>query len=185
MSSLLILSVIWLFSEIALSRLLRAPKSHNNLDKSSLKILWTTISLSITIGVLVSNTANTSITDYLSVINLTGVSLIALGLIIRWFAILTLKKSFTVNVSVSDDQILVQSGLYKYIRHPSYLGSLMSFLGLGITFNNWISLFVIFVPICFSFLYRIKIEEDVLGQAFGNKYSNYVKKSWKLIPKVF
>ena len=114
-----------------------------------------------------------------------GISLICIGLIIRWTAILKLKNSFTVNVSVSENQKIVQTGIYKKIRHPSYLGSLLSFFGFGAVFNNWLTLVIIFIPILFSFIYRIHIEEKLLSQVFGVQYTNYIENSWKLLPGVY
>jgi protein-S-isoprenylcysteine O-methyltransferase Ste14 len=164
---------------------MRAQESSDNYDKSSLKILWTTIILSVIIGIFIRRTGIGYIAPYSETLYYTGISLVSLGLIIRWIAIATLKKSFTVNVSVSEDQKLVQSGIYKHIRHPSYLGSLLSFLGLGLVFHNWLTLIIIFIPILSSFLYRIYVEEKVLRDVLGIEYINYIKRSKKLIPKVY
>ena len=185
MNFLLIVSIIWILSEIILSRLMRVNDSHNNYDKSSLKILWITICISITLGIIFRNSNFEVTAQYSTLINQIGIFLICIGLIIRWIAILKLKKSFTVNVAVTENQTIVQSGIYKHIRHPSYLGSLLSFCGLGIVFNNWLTFVIIFIPIFSSFMYRIHIEEKLLSQVFGTKYMKYIENSWKLIPKVY
>jgi len=185
MNLLLIVSIFWVLSEIFLSRMMRANDSQNNYDKSSLKILWITICISITLGIIIRNSNFVLTLHYAIFIYHIGIFLICIGLIVRWFAILKLKKSFTVNVSVSENQNIVQSGIYKHIRHPSYLGSLLSFFGLAIVFNNWLTLVIIFFPIFFSFLYRIHIEEKLLSQMFGTQYTKYIEDTWKLIPKVF
>jgi protein-S-isoprenylcysteine O-methyltransferase Ste14 len=184
MNFLLIVSIFWVLSEIFLSRLTRANDSNNDYDKSSLKILWITICLSIILGIILRNPNFVLTPQYASFIYHIGISLICIGLIVRWMAILKLKKSFTVNVSVAANQTIVHSGIYKHIRHPSYLGSLLSFCGLGIVFNNWLTFIIIFIPIFSSFLYRIHIEEKLLSQVFGTQYRNYIKNSWKLIPKI-
>jgi len=139
MNLLLIVSIFWVLSEIILSRLMRANDSHTNYDKSSLKILWITICLSITLGIIFRNLNFAIIMKHATFIYYIGISIICIGLIIRWIAILKLKKSFTVNVSVTENQNIVQSGIYKHIRHPSYFGSLLSFCGLAIVFNNWLT----------------------------------------------
>ena len=185
MSLFLIISAIWILSEITLSQLMRSETSNVDYDKASLKILWITITVSIITGIIFSKT-NIIISESFAIfVYYSGIGLICGGLIIRWIAILTLKKAFTVNVSISEDQRLVKFGIYKYIRHPSYLGSLLSFLGLGIVFNNWITFAVIFIPILISFLYRISVEEKVLIDAFGNQYREYVKCSKRLIPGIY
>ncbi len=182
---LMIISVVWVLSEIILSGVKRAKDSQNIYDKSSLKILWITITLSITAGIILRNTRFVISYHNYNLIYYSGIFFICCGLIIRWIAILKLKKSFTVNVSVSGGQETIQSGIYKYIRHPSYSGSLVSFLGLGVVFNNWLTLFVIFIPISGAFLYRIHVEEKALITALGKQYTDYMKRTWRLIPKVY
>jgi protein-S-isoprenylcysteine O-methyltransferase Ste14 len=185
MSVLLIISIIWFVSEIILSRMMRAKDTPENHDKSSLKVIWITIIVSIFLGIALSNTKLLiSHSKALNFYNI-GIALILLGLIVRWIAILTLKKSFKVHVTVSENQQIVQSGIYKYIRHPSYSGSLLSFLGLAITFNNWLALVIVFVPIMLAFLYRINVEEKALNKAFGDRYANYTISTRKLIPFIY
>ncbi len=185
MNLFLIIAIFWVVSEIGLSRWRRSKDSQIDYDRSSLKILWITITISITLGFILKDTGFLLTDSDTAIIQHAGISMICLGLIVRWIAIIKLKKSFTVNVALANDQKLIQSGIYKYIRHPSYLGSLLSFLGLGIAFNNWITVIIIFIPILLSFLYRIQVEEKVLQKAYSQLYDNYVKTSWKLIPKVF
>ena len=185
MDLLLIISIIWFSSEITLSKLKKGYNSKIDYDQSSLKILWITIAVSIPLGIFLVKT-NILISESLSIfVYYTGVGLICLGLIIRWNSIFILKKFFTVNVSISENHKLVKSGIYKYIRHPSYSGSLLSFLGLGIVFNNWSTFVVFFMPILIAFLYRIYIEENALIRAFGNQYIEYMQNSKKLVPGIY
>jgi protein-S-isoprenylcysteine O-methyltransferase Ste14 len=164
---------------------MRARTDDHIEDKSSLKIIWITIIVSVFLGILIRKLHIGEISENTSLLYFGGIGFIFTGLIIRWIAIITLKKSFTVNVAVSKEQKLVQSGIYKYIRHPSYSGSLLSFFGLGIVFSNWLTFIIIFIPILFSFLYRIQVEEKVLQEAFGDRYKNYMQTSKKLIPEIF
>jgi protein-S-isoprenylcysteine O-methyltransferase Ste14 len=115
----------------------------------------------------------------------TGIVLIVSGLTIRWIAIFRLKKQFTVDVAIGKESKIVKEGIYKYIRHPSYTGSLLSFLGLGTAFANYFSMAVIFIPILLAFLYRIKIEETALMEAFGEEYRQYSARAKKLIPGIY
>jgi protein-S-isoprenylcysteine O-methyltransferase Ste14 len=113
MNLLLIVSIFWILSEIILSKIMRANNSDKNYDKSSLKILWITICISITLGTILRNSNYPLALQYDLFIYHIGISFIIIGLITRWIAILKLKKSFTVNVSVAENQIIVQSGIYK------------------------------------------------------------------------
>ena len=100
-------------------------------------------------------------------------------------AVLTLGKFFTVDVTIRDNHRLKKDGLFKYIRHPNYSALLLSFLGMALTFNNWISLFLMVVPITIAFIVRINIEEKVLEQHFGEEYVSYCNETKRLIPFVY
>lgn len=184
MSILIILSVCWFFSEIILSRLLRSPKGEDK-DQQSLKYLWLTITIAVNAGVYIGVKRMGYISYSSNLIQYIGLILIMIGLVIRWSAILTLKKYFTVNVAVSQGQKIIVSGLYHYIRHPAYLGSLLSFLGLGLAFSNWLSVLIIFLPVTTAFFKRINIEEKVLIDSFGQEYLNYIKRTKKIIPGIY
>jgi protein-S-isoprenylcysteine O-methyltransferase Ste14 len=96
-----------------------------------------------------------------------------------------LGRFFTVNVTIRDDHKLIQSGFYKYLRHPSYTGSLLSFLGFGLSLDNWLSLAIIFLPTLFAFIYRMKVEENVLSEQFGEQYQDYILKTKRIIPFIY
>jgi len=183
----IIISVIWLMSEIFLARLKTSARTEQSqkMDKGSLKFLWIVIILSITGGILFGIFGIGLIRQHTRIISLIGVALIVIGLLIRWNAILSLKKYFTVDVSIHKNHQIKTDGIYRYIRHPAYLGSLLSFLGLGLAFANWLSTIVIFVPILIVFLMRIRIEERVLTNFLGKEYQKYCKKTKRLIPKIY
>lgn len=181
--TLIFISIIWFLSEVALSRLLHSQNGIDR-DQSSLQVLWITIVLSIVIGISLHFGGVGQIHFMPLLFYNIGIVLIFIGLALRWVAILTLKKSFTVNVAVSEEQTIIRNGVYKSIRHPSYLGSLISFLGLGLAFGNWLTTVVIFLPICTAFLHRIRIEEAALGNAFP-EYAEYMKQTKRLVPRVY
>ena len=185
MNILIYISAFWIISEIILGRLLRRTDPDKDYDRSSLKVLWITIIVSIFPGIFISGTNFAISSGNGMILYYLGVGFIGLGLALRWAAILKLRRFFTVNVSISGEQTIVSSGLYKYIRHPAYSRSLLSFLGLAIVFNNWISFVIIFFPIFAAFLHRIRIEEAVLCEAFGERYSNYMMHSRRLIPWLY
>jgi len=175
----------WLLSEILLNRIYKTKKNREkDLDKSSLLIIWITIIISITLGVLSTNFIVVPISKT-SFINYTGLVLIIVGSAIRLIAIRTLGKFFTVNLNLAVDHRLIKIGLYKFIRHPSYTGSLLSFFGFGISLNNWSGLIIIFVPVLFSFIHRINIEEKLMSDQFGKEYEEYKKLTRRLVPFIY
>ena len=114
-----------------------------------------------------------------------GLALIIVGMILRLTIVASLGKFFTVNVTILEDHKLKQDGFYKYVRHPSYSASLLSFIGYGVSLNNWISLVIVTAAALTAFMIRIRIEEKTLTDHFGSKYVEYKKKTKRLIPFVY
>lgn len=86
---------------------------------------------------------------------------------------------------MKENQSLVQTGPYQYVRHPAYLGYLL--MALGITFGYWslaglISVVFLLIP---SIVYRISVEEKLLGEHFGKDHRAYTNKVKRLIPRIW
>lgn len=177
-----IVCIIWIASEIILALMLRSKKSDSAKDKKSLQILWTVICISITIGVMNAIKGIGFVDHIYPVTAYIGLLFVLSGLAVRWIAILTLRRYFTVNVAIRKDHKIIDKGLYRTVRHPAYCGNLLSFFGLAVYFTNWLTFLLIFAPITAAFLYRIKIEEEALTAQFGNQYISYMKKTKRLIP---
>ena len=178
-------SVLWLGSEIVLARMKHSRPTDARFDKSSLRILWITIGTSVSLGVMLGVQGIGYFGGRSRVFAFAGIVFVICGLLVRWIAIMSLKHQFTVDVSIRKDHRIVHEGMYRIIRHPAYAGSLLSFLGLGLFFANYLSLLVIFLPICSAFLYRIHIEEETLIGAFGEEYINYRRTTKRLLPGVY
>jgi protein-S-isoprenylcysteine O-methyltransferase Ste14 len=183
--SFLIICTFWVTSEVLLLVLRRSKNDTQDHDKGSIKwlniIIYTCVILAVSFYLLGIGFIHSAI----SVIPWVGLCIIPLGLIIRWVAILTLRKYFTTNVAILPDHRIIKSGIYRFIRHPSYSGSIISFCGLGLVFSNWISFIVLVIPITMAFLKRIQVEEQALQSAFGEEYANYSKMSWHLFPWIY
>ena len=178
-------SILFFLSEFALMMVRhskqRGIKIRN--DKKSLAFLWFAIPLSLTIGFFTANRHQwNTINDLIAWL---GLAVFMAGIIVRWLSILQLKKAFTVDIVITDDHQLKTDGMYKRIRHPSYLGLLLICAGLAISMNSLISLLVIIIPIFIAIIYRIKVEEDILLEAFGEAYANYRMKACMIFPKLF
>jgi protein-S-isoprenylcysteine O-methyltransferase Ste14 len=114
-----------------------------------------------------------------------GMALFILGLMIRIHALLTLKQYFTYSVAKVEDHKLVETGLYKYVRHPGYLGQLIIFLGISTSISNWLSILVMMIPVTLGYLYRIKVEERFMLEQLGEDYSNYQERTKRIIPMIY
>ncbi len=180
-----IIWIIWCTSEVLLNRLIRSGAGDKkNQDKGSLALIWIMVALGITSGIMLVWFPKFAMSNE-QMIPYIGLIIIVAGIILRFFSIWTLGKYFTVDVTIRDNHQIKKDGLYKIVRHPSYSGSLLSFIGFGVSLNNWLSLFAIVVFITTAFLYRIKIEEKALINHFGTDYLNYKKETYRLIPWVY
>jgi protein-S-isoprenylcysteine O-methyltransferase Ste14 len=182
---LITVSIFWAGLEIILARTKRSQSADIRFDKSSLRVLWVTIALAVNFGIVISFQRIGYFGNGFQIYPIVGLILIVCGLIVRWLAIFSLKRQFTVDVSITKDHRIIKNGIFRYVRHPAYAGSLLSFFGLGLFFSDYISMFVIFLPICLAFLYRIHIEEKVLVDNFGEEYVIYCASTKRLIPGIF
>ncbi len=173
-------SMAFLVSEVILSRVRRSGTMVR--DGGSLRGLHWTIGISITLGVTLMFTGIGWYPFDLVWRSALSIGLLVVGAVIRWTAIRQLGKRFTVAVEIQSDHTLMRSGLYRFMRHPSYSGLMLQFLGLTVYFNNWITQLLILIPITISMLYRIRVEERALLEQFGDDYANYMRQTARLIP---
>ena len=177
--------ILFPLSEIALFLFKRSGKSlSSKMDKGSSLVLWITIIVSISVTIILQRYNIAVIQLPRLIINVIALFFLVGGLIFRWIAIISLGKFFTVDVAIHEEHVLVKKGLYKYVRHPSYTGLLIEFIGLGIYFGTWISLIIIMVPITCAILYRIRCEEAALIENFGKQYEDYKTQTKSLIPGI-
>lgn len=127
----------------------------------------------------ITNTAIPTYWEYL------GAALFVFGLTLRWVAIISLKRAFTVKVTILKNHQLKSDGVYRWVRHPSYTGMYIYALGLGFALHNILSVFILLWGVWYTTHKRIPIEESVLEEHFGDSYRNYKAKTWKLFPLIY
>jgi protein-S-isoprenylcysteine O-methyltransferase Ste14 len=108
-----------------------------------------------------------------------------MGVTLRWYSAAVLGKYFTFNVAIRSGQTLIEVGPYRYVRHPSYSGALLSLLGFGLALGNWAGLAAALSCLGFAYSYRIPIEEQALSSALGDAYQQYKNRTWRLVPFLF
>jgi protein-S-isoprenylcysteine O-methyltransferase Ste14 len=114
-----------------------------------------------------------------------GVVLMAAGIGFRQWAVAVLGRFFTTDVRVHRDQLVVETGPYRWVRHPSYTGLLMTLVGVGLALGNWASLAVLVVVPAAGLVVRIRVEERVLLDGLGEPYRRYAEGRARLIPGVW
>jgi protein-S-isoprenylcysteine O-methyltransferase Ste14 len=176
----------WVASEVLILLVTRTRRSSGRVrDRGSLAILWTVILGSISGGIYLGETQPHTLFGGAHWVRYASLALLALGLALRWTAIVTLGRSFSANVAIHETQTLNRSGIFGVVRHPSYLGMLVIFVAVGMHSRNWVGLAVTVLPPMAALLYRIHVEEMALGDAFGDEYVAYRKATKRLIPGVW
>lgn len=115
----------------------------------------------------------------------TGLILMFFGICIRFISLRVLGEFSTAELTIQKDHQLIKNGIYSYLRHPLYLGVILILLGIPIIFSSLYGLSCVIIIGLPILVYRIKIEEDALAEAFGNEYLEYIEKTKKLIPFVY
>jgi protein-S-isoprenylcysteine O-methyltransferase Ste14 len=111
-----------------------------------------------------------------------GLFLLVAGILLRQWSIWVLGKNYTVQVQVDEKAKLVKEDPYKYIRHPSYGGYILSFVGAPLALGTWLGVLVALIANWIAIQNRIRIEEQALIEAFGSEYEEYRRITWEIFP---
>jgi protein-S-isoprenylcysteine O-methyltransferase Ste14 len=114
-----------------------------------------------------------------------GLLLTVGGLSFRIWSLRVLGKYFTGVVQQVEGHQLVTSGPYQWLRHPSYLGSWVAFLGCAVFLEAWLGLIITFLAMGTAYFFRISAEETTLENIFGAAYRQYRLRTWRLVPFVW
>jgi len=113
-----------------------------------------------------------------------GLILVVAGFVLMQMAEKYLAKQFSVVVTVQENHQLIETGPYRFIRHPRYLGVLLFFVGISMTFRSYVALGLV-LALLLILLWRVYAEEALMRREFGKAWEAYRVKSWRLIPFVF
>ncbi len=142
-------------------------------DRGSRGLIFFSVSVAIVISFSFSYSGIAQLPDWLFY---PGVSLMLLGIVIRQWAIAVLGRFFSLTVRVAEDHKVVEKGPYQFVRHPSYTGALVTFVGLGLAVQSWAALLCLLLMSGLVYGYRIWVEERTLGAELGSDYLSYMKR---------
>ena len=114
-----------------------------------------------------------------------GLGLIFAGVALRIWTRKAIKGLYSGVVQVQQDHRLVQEGPYRYIRHPGYAGFLLMALGISLAYSSLIGLLAIFILFLPGLAYRMKVEEKLLKEHFGEEYLRYQGRTKKVLPGIW
>jgi protein-S-isoprenylcysteine O-methyltransferase Ste14 len=181
--SYLIWTVMEVIIEIRQRKRFHADAQYH--DKGSKALLAVLSALGVVLCILLAYMVPaTAITSARIFLFWLGMLLVYVGIAFRLYAIKVLGASFTTTIAVAAGQPVVEAGPYRLIRHPSYTGMLITLLGFGISYANWLSLLVLIGCVLIGLSYRIYVEEHVLQEHLGLRYREYMQHTKRLIPFV-
>jgi len=187
LSVLLVSFLIWIVIEaiVEIRQRKRFRAGAQRQDKGSLVVVAGTVGLGTALCALLALTVPaTAITSARAFLFWLGILLVYAGIAFRLYAINVLGASFTSTVAITPDQRLIEAGPYRLIRHPAYTGVLITLLGFGLCYTNWLSLLVMVGCALLGLSYRIRVEEHVLKAHLGRRYQEYMRRTKRLIPFV-
>jgi protein-S-isoprenylcysteine O-methyltransferase Ste14 len=173
----------WIGAEMWLGyRRWRLPSGATDRDAGSkawvIVSVWTTAALGIGLAFALPDAA---IKSGRTEVFVAGLVLMLAGMALRWYAVWVLGAFFTVDVATRPGQVVVQSGPYRWIRHPSYTGGLLTLLGVLVCCCNPVSLVALVLALA-GYAYRIRVEEEALATDLGAPYRDYMRRTKRLIP---
>src|SRR5262249_27464846 len=113
-----------------------------------------------------------------------GLAVFVVGGVLRMAPVFVLGRRFSGLVAIQEGHELETGGLYRVIRHPSYLGLLLGLLGWTLGFRSAMGVLVslVFVPLLVA---RMNSEEALLESEFGERYAQYRRRTWRLLPFLY
>ena len=178
------LGLLYAVSEVALSLLKRSQPGAASKD-TTFKLIWAVMPTTAVALLVIAALLPAARLPYADAMYFAGLAIFLFGLFVRFGSVVQLGRFFTVDVQVASDQRVIDTGFYRYVRHPSYAGVVITFVGLGISTGNWLSILVGAIPPFLALRARIEVEERALAEGLGEPYRDYLKRTKRLLPFVY
>ncbi len=169
------------FGLVARSRPQKGEKS----DRGSMQIIMLAGWLGSLAAFMVAGISRFTITVLPKAWFLAGLAILICGRLLRMHCWRMLGQYFTGDVKASADQPVVERGAYRWVRHPSYTGGILMYLGTGIALTNWLSVLIIAVSGAAAYVYRVHVEEQALQANLGGRYQEYMRRTKRFVPFVY
>jgi protein-S-isoprenylcysteine O-methyltransferase Ste14 len=169
------------FSVIARSR----PAQGEKIDRGSMTLIMLAGWLGMMGAFAVAGIPAFAMTSDRKAWFVAGLTALIGGSLLRRHCWRMLGKHFTGDVKASADQPVIEQGVYRWVRHPSYTGGMLMYLGTGLALTNWLSVLIITVAGAAAYLYRVRVEEQALQSNLGGRYQAYMRRTKRFVPFVF
>jgi protein-S-isoprenylcysteine O-methyltransferase Ste14 len=114
-----------------------------------------------------------------------GLTIAWLGIFLRAWAVRSLGRFFERDVIIQADHVVWRGGPYRWLRHPAYAGSLLTYFGLGLAIGSWVGAVAVAAIMFVGYIPRIRVEERELFRALGDSYRDYAGDTARLVPGVW
>jgi protein-S-isoprenylcysteine O-methyltransferase Ste14 len=155
----------------------KKPVQHR--DRGSLALIYISTLLGFAAGIVLRY-RNTGILNgafqYIGLLVMIG------GGLLRHVALVSLGTLFSRVVQIQADHRIIKTGPYRWFRHPAYTGMILINVGAVMALGTWLGALIVLILMLFSTLYRIRVEEILLLETFGNEYRAYMAETWRLFP---
>jgi protein-S-isoprenylcysteine O-methyltransferase Ste14 len=167
---------------------LRSSRNHqgSSADRGSIVVVWATVAGGLAAAFALAASAGAgAIHSGRWSLFVAGIVLMILGVVLRQWAVALLGRYFTTDVRVHAGQTVVDTGPYRWVRHPSYTGLLITVIGIGLALGNWVSIAVLAIVPTAGVISRIRVEERALTEGLGEPYRRFAATRAHLIPGVW
>jgi protein-S-isoprenylcysteine O-methyltransferase Ste14 len=113
-----------------------------------------------------------------------GVVVMVTALWLFWRSHADLGKNWSRTLEIRKGHQLVTHGVYRLIRHPMYAAIWLFSLAQGLLLQNWLAGWSAFAAFAIMYFVRIPQEERMMGEFFGQEYSDYMLRTGRLFPRI-
>jgi protein-S-isoprenylcysteine O-methyltransferase Ste14 len=179
-----LLLIAWLLLEVVLRSDGEARSwEGGDADRSSTRLVLVAYVVAFTAPFLLG-ASGVGVTPRGSVVAWLGIAVGVVGLGIRVWSMRVLGRDYTRSLRTRDAQVVVERGPYRLVRHPGYLGSILVWAGSRLAVN-WLIAAATVVMLALVYAYRIRAEEVMLADHFGDTYRAYKARTWRLLPFIW
>jgi protein-S-isoprenylcysteine O-methyltransferase Ste14 len=110
-----------------------------------------------------------------------GLLLFIAGMALRVWSIRVAGEAFKPQIAVTEKQQLATTGPYAWVRHPSYLGLIIAYLGMAAIFSSSWALAALLILVVPAIIVRLLKEEQILAAHFGEEWKRYTAQTHSLL----
>ena len=161
------------------------PAAGETTDRGSMRLIMLAGWLAFPAAFTVSSWSKFALLHHRTAWFAAGILILLAGSLLRRYCFRTLGRYFTANVRVQADQPVIENGPYRLVRHPSYTGGMIMYLGTGLALTNWLSALILVGMGALTYAYRVRVEERALEIFIGLPYREYMQRTKRFVPFVF